>query len=201
MHPRLRNLLLATTPLLALGASPAAAGPEGASVVGGAATIQGQGGPAVIVNQSTPSAIINWNTFNIRANESVRFNQPSASSVALNRVTGGLGPSEIMGSLTANGRVFIINRDGILFGPGSVVNTAGFLATTNDIKNADFMAGRYNFNIPAGPMPRSSIRAGSRRRAGLCRAGRARRAQFRHHHRDPRHRGVSAGRRVRRVEA
>src|SRR4029077_6374111 len=50
-----------------------------------------------------------------------------------------------------NGRVFIINRDGILFGPGSVVNTAGFLATTNDIKKADFMAGRYNFNIPGRP--------------------------------------------------
>ena len=151
MHPRLRNLLLATTPLLAFGLTQATAGPEGGTVVGGAATIQGQGGPAVIVNQSTSSAVINWNTFNIRANESVRFNQPSASSVALNRVTGGLGPSEIMGSLTANGRVFIINRDGILFGPGSVVNTAGFLATTNDIKNADFMAGRYNFNIPGRP--------------------------------------------------
>ena len=105
----------------------------------------------MIVNQSTPSAIINWNTFNIRANESVRFNQPSSSSVALNRVTGGLGPSEIMGTLTANGRVFIINRDGILFGPGAVVNTAGFLASTNDIRNADFMAGRYNFNIPGRP--------------------------------------------------
>ena len=66
-------------------------------------------------------------------------------------MTGGLGPSEIMGTLTANGRVFLINRDGILFGPGAVVNTAGFLATTNDIKNADFMAGRYNFNIPGRP--------------------------------------------------
>ncbi len=151
----MRSVLLAATALLALGVAPVAAGPEGASVVGGAATIQGQGGPAVIVNQSTNSAIINWNTFNIRANESVRFNQPSASSVALNRVTGGLGPSEIMGSLTANGRVFIINRDGILFGPGSVINTAGFLATTNDIKNADFMAGRYNFNIPGRPSPAS----------------------------------------------
>jgi filamentous hemagglutinin family protein len=151
VYSLVRRLLLATTPLLAFGLTQATAGPEGASVIGGAATIQGQGGPAVIVNQSTSSAVINWNTFNIRANESVRFNQPSASSVALNRVTGGLGPSEIMGSLTANGRVFIINRDGILFGPGSVVNTAGFLATTNDIKNADFMAGRYNFNIPGRP--------------------------------------------------
>ena len=139
MHPRFINLVLTTTALIALGAAPAAGGPEGGTVVGGAATIQGQGGPAVIVNQSSPSAIINWNTFNIRANESVRFNQPSSSSTVLNRVTGGQGPSEIMGTLTANGRVFIINRDGVLFGPGSVVNTAGFLATTSDIKNADFM--------------------------------------------------------------
>jgi hypothetical protein len=66
-------------------------------------------------------------------------------------VTGGLGPSEIMGTLTANGRVFVINRDGILFGPGAVVNTAGFLASTSDIRNSDFMAGRYNFNIPGRP--------------------------------------------------
>src|SRR3954465_13374418 len=147
----MRSVLLAAMALLALGVAPVTAGPEGGSVVGGAATIQGQGGPAVIVNQSSPSAVINWNTFNIRANESVRFNQPNSSSGALNRVVGGLGPSEIMGPLTANGRVFIINRPGILFGPGSVVNTAGFLATTNDIKNADFMAGRYNFNIPGRP--------------------------------------------------
>jgi filamentous hemagglutinin family protein len=81
----------------------------------------------------------------------VRFNQPGASSVVLNRVTGGLGPSEILGTLTANGRVFVINRDGILFGPSAVMNTAGFLATTHDIKNSDFMAGRYNFNIPGRP--------------------------------------------------
>ena len=161
MHPRLprlRNLLFAATApvlaaaaLLVLGVARVAAGPEGGTVVGGAATIQGQGGPSVIVNQSTPSAIINWNTFNIGANERVQFNQPSSSAVALNRVVGGRGPSEIMGTLTANGRVFLINRDGILFGPGSVVNTAGFLATTHDIRNSDFMAGRYNFNIPGRP--------------------------------------------------
>ena len=147
MHPRLRT----TAALLALGAAPAAGGPLGGTVVGGAATIQGQGGPSVIVNQSSSNAIVNWNTFNIGLNESVRFNQPGASSVVLNRVTGGLGPSEILGTLTANGRVFVVNRDGILFGPSAVVNTAGFLATTHDIKNSDFMAGRYNFNIPGRP--------------------------------------------------
>src|SRR5947209_3729604 len=151
MHPRLRNLLLTTAALIALGTAPAAGGPAGGTVVDGAATIQGQGGPAVIVNQSSSNAIVNWNTFNIGLNESVRFNQPGASSVVLNRVTGGLGPSEMLGTLTANGRVFVVNRDGILFGPSAVVNTAGFLATTHDIKNSDFMAGQYNFNIPGRP--------------------------------------------------
>src|SRR5262245_27636272 len=151
MHPRFTNFLLTTAALIALAAAPAAAGPQGPTVVGGAATVQGQGGPAVVVNQSSSSAIINWHTFNISANESVRFNQPGSSSVVLNRVTGGLGPSEILGTLTANGRVFLINRDGILFGPSAVVNTAGFLASTHDIANADFMAGRYNFNIPGRP--------------------------------------------------
>ena len=117
MHPRFRNLVLTSTALIALGMGPAAGGPAGGTVVGGSATIQGQGGSAVTVNQSSSNAIINWNTFNIGVNESVRFSQPSSGSVALNRVTGGLGPSEILGTLTANGRVFVINRDGILFGP------------------------------------------------------------------------------------
>jgi filamentous hemagglutinin family protein len=113
MHPRFSTLMFTTAALIALGAAPAAGGPEGGTVVGGAATIQGQGGPKVIVNQSSNSAIINWNTFNIGVKESVQFNQPSNTSVALNRVTGGLGPSEILGTLTANGRIFLINRDGI----------------------------------------------------------------------------------------
>lgn len=151
MHPRFRNLVLMSTALIALGIGPAAGGPAGGTVVGGSATIQGQGGPTVTVNQSSNSAIINWNTFNIGRGESVTFQQPNSGSVALNRVTGGLGPSEILGSLTANGRIFLINRDGFLFGPGAAINTAGFLASTNDIKNADFMAGRYNFNIPGRP--------------------------------------------------
>src|SRR2546422_5771911 len=125
MHPRLRNLLLTTAALLALGAAPAAGGPEGGTVVGGAAMIQGQGGPAVIVNQSSSSAIINWNTFNIGVRESVRFNQPSASSVVLNRVTGGLGPSGILGTLTADGRGVVIKPDGLLFCPQPLGDTAG----------------------------------------------------------------------------
>jgi filamentous hemagglutinin family protein len=151
MMARVRPSLLAISGLLALGTAPAFAGPNGPSVVGGSATVSGAGTASVTITQSSPSAIINWNTFNIGAGEITRFNQPNASSVVLNRVTGGQGASEIYGTISANGRVFLINRDGILFGPGSKVDTAGFLATTHDINNDDFMAGRYVFGIPGRP--------------------------------------------------
>src|SRR5947209_8481868 len=107
MNPRFRQTLLTTTALLSIGAVPAGAGPNGGTVVGGTATIAGGGTATVTVNQSSQNAIINWNTFNIGNRESAIFNQPNTSSVVLNRVTGGLGPSEILGTLTANGRVFV----------------------------------------------------------------------------------------------
>src|SRR5689334_2974394 len=94
MH-RFRPLLFATSALVPLGLGAASANPLGAQVVGGSATVQGQGTSAVTVTQSTDRAIINWNTFNIGQGETARFIQPNASSVALNRVTGGVGPSQI----------------------------------------------------------------------------------------------------------
>src|SRR5215216_45428 len=151
MSPRLHTLLMTTTALLTLGSGAGVAGPDGAVVVGGAAAVQGQGTSSVTVNQTTNAAIINWNTFNIGTGEKTQFVQPNSSSVVLNRVTGGLGPSSIDGTLSANGKVFLVNRDGMLFGPNAVINTAGFVGTTHDIKNEDFMAGRYNFHIPGRP--------------------------------------------------
>jgi filamentous hemagglutinin family protein len=133
----------------------ALAGPNGGTVVGGGATIQGQGSAAVTINQSSQNAIINWSTFNIGKGETTTFNQPNSTSIALNRVIGGQGPSYLDGTLTANGRVFVVNGDGIVFGPHSSINTAGFLATTNDIRNDDFMAGKYKFSIPG--LPNASI--------------------------------------------
>lgn len=151
MSDRFRNVLLATSALIPLSVIAAVANPLGSQVVGGSANVQGQGTPRVTVTQSTDRAIINWNTFNISKGETTRFIQPSASSVTLNRVTGNLGPSFLDGMLSANGRIFLVNPDGILFGANSRIDTAGFLATTNDIKNADLMAGRYQFNIPGRP--------------------------------------------------
>ena len=153
MTSRVLAILTATIALVV--AFPAMAGPNGGTVVGGSATIQGQGTASVIINQSSQSTIINWATFNIGQGQTTTFNQPNSASTALNRVIGGQGPSFLDGTLTANGRVFIINGDGILFGAHSSINTAGFLATTNDIRNEDFMAGRYNFTIPG--LPNASI--------------------------------------------
>ena len=130
---------------------PAQAEPKGGQIVGGAATIQGQGTSSLTINQFTPGVIINWQSFNIGVGEAARFNQPGTSSVALNRVTGDKSPSSILGTLSANGRVFLVNPEGFIFGPTGSINTAGFLATTHDIKNEDFLAGRYNFTISGNP--------------------------------------------------
>src|SRR6266852_35528 len=129
----------------------ALANPQGGQVAGGSATISGQGTATVTVTQSSDRAIINWNTFNLGSGELTRFVQPNSGSIALNRVTGGLGPSQIYGTIEANGRIYLVNPDGILFGAGAQINTGGFLATTSDIKNSDFMAGNYVFGIPGRP--------------------------------------------------
>src|SRR5262245_36921920 len=99
IHTLLLTRLLASTALLMLGALPGSAGPDGPVVVGGQATVTGAGSANVQINQTSNSAIINWNTFNIGAGQTTTFVQPGTSSVALNRVTGGQGPSEIYGTL------------------------------------------------------------------------------------------------------
>jgi filamentous hemagglutinin family protein len=149
---RRQTLLLATTALMPLSTFVASASPQGGQMVEGNATIVvGPGGSNVTVTQTSPNAIINWNTFNVGAGQTVQFSQPGSTSVVLDRVTGGGGPSQIFGEIGANGIVYLVNPNGILFGRGSSVNAAGFLATTHDIANGDFMAGRYHFNIAGNP--------------------------------------------------
>ena len=76
---------------------------------------------------------------------------PNSNSTQLDRVTGGQGPSQILGTLSSNGKVFLVNPDGILFGMGARINVGSLLATTSDIANKDFMAGNYKFAIPGNP--------------------------------------------------
>ncbi len=117
--------------------------PTGGVVAAGSASIN-TGVAGTTINQSTQNAAINWQSFNIAAGESVRFNQPSSSSVTLNQVLGA-DPSGIFGSLTANGKVFLVNPNGILFGQGASVNVGGLVASTLNIADGDFMAGNYKF--------------------------------------------------------
>lgn len=118
------------------------ANPEGGQVIDGAATISSSG-KVLTVNQTTDRAILQWQSFENTATESIRFTQPDANSVALNRVIG-VNPSFIGGELTANGRIFLINPNGIVFGPSSQVNVGSLVASTLDISNTDFMSGNYN---------------------------------------------------------
>ena len=120
------------------------AGPTGGEVVDGTADISTPDSSTTQIDQATASAIINWQTFSVGADEFVIFNQPSASSVVLNRVIGG-SMSEILGNLQANGRVFLVNPMGVLFGESARIDVGGLMATTMDISNTDFMAGNYVF--------------------------------------------------------
>ena len=97
------------------------------------------------VNQSSNNAVISWNTFNIGSQATVNFNQPNSSSNTLNRVRSN-DPSRIYGNLNANGNLFFINPNGVLFGNGARVNVEGLVATTMNMANNDFNQQNYNFN-------------------------------------------------------
>lgn len=128
--------------LLALGFSaPLSALPTDPTTVHGQVQIQ-NGQNLVQILQQTPQAIINWGQFNIGLGETVRFLQPSQQAAILNRVTG-LDPSLIQGVLQANGRVFLLNPNGILFGPNSVVDVGSFTASTLKMSDEDFLNGTY----------------------------------------------------------
>ncbi|MDZ7891223.1 MAG: filamentous hemagglutinin N-terminal domain-containing protein [Rhodoferax sp.] len=122
-------------------------------VTNGAAAITSGGTGVLVVNQTSNAATINWQSFSIGASETVRFVQPSSNSVALNRVLGS-DPSQILGKLSANGQVFLVNPNGILFGQGASVNVGGLVASTLDMADSDFLAGRYSLQGSAS----SSIR-------------------------------------------
>jgi len=141
---RVANALSAML-LTLVNAQVAHAAPTGGNVVQGSANIEQTSPSRTDINQSSDKAIINWEQFNIKSGEQVNFNQPNRSSVTLNRVTGGT-ISDIQGALTANGNIFLINPNGIIFGKSAVVDVAGIVASTADIDNANFMAGKFEFS-------------------------------------------------------
>ncbi len=153
----LRARLLTSTALVAAGlglSTTAAAGPQQGTVAAGQAGITQSGGTTT-VTQSSSKAIVNWQSFSVGKTESVQFQQPNRSAITLNRVQGP-GASDIQGSLTANGQVWLVNPNGVLFGQGASVNVGGLLATTSNISDQNFMAGKYVFD-QASPNPNARV--------------------------------------------
>ena len=127
----------------------ALAGPTGEQLVAGNAAVARPDSLTTQIDQTSDRAVLNWQSFSVGDQEYVRFAQPDAASVILNRVVGG-NESQILGRLDANGRVFLVNPQGVYFGPGAQVDASGFAASALDIRDQDFMAGRYVFAKGAG---------------------------------------------------
>ena len=135
--------------------------PTGGTVVGGSATIT-TAPKQVTVNQTTNRGVIDWRSFSIGQGNRVDFQQPGASSVTLNRVTGP-DPSVIAGQLTANGQIVLVNGAGVFFANGAQVNVGSLVASTANIANTqDFMAGgKLTFGVPSSNANAGVVNDGS----------------------------------------
>ena len=153
-------LHLAMGLVLGLASGIAAANPTGQQVLRGEVAFASEGNQLTVTN--SPNAIIQWSQFNIAENEITRFQQQSAESAVLNRVMD-MNPSEILGQLTSNGRVFLINPNGVVFGENAVVDVAALVASSLGLSDQDFLNGNFNFTGSSG--------AGSVNNTGTLRAG------------------------------
>ncbi len=127
------------------------ANPTGGTVTSGSASIVSSGNTLTITNSA--NAIINWQSFSIGGNEITQFLQTSGSSAVLNRVVGANGvipQSVIDGILSSNGRVFLINPSGIVIGAGARIDVAGFVASSLNLSDQDFLNGRLRFTETPG---------------------------------------------------
>ncbi len=123
--------------------------PTGEAVVGGAATFDRPVAGQLNINQSTDRAVINWNTFNIGKDASTKFIQPNSGSLAVNRVVGGgtFDPTQILGKLEANGKVMILDRNGVFFGPNSRVDVGSIAVGTGDVDTVQVIGGETKIRI------------------------------------------------------
>jgi filamentous hemagglutinin family protein len=141
-----RAVLVAMLSTGVAGAGLQAQGPVDGVVRAGEAWIN-QEGATTRIDQVSERAIIDWRSFGIGAADQVIFLQPSAQSATLNRVTGDQ-VSVILGRLDANGQVLLVNPNGVVFGGGAQINVGSLIASTSNISNANFMAGRLVFDEP-----------------------------------------------------
>lgn len=144
----IRALLLGCTTLSA-SALWAETLPTAPTIVGGQADVAVTAPGQMQINQTSNRAVVNWDSFSIGEGNAVNITQPGQGSAILNRVTGHL-PSTLNGSLSATGQVFVINRSGVLVGENGRVDASGFVASTLDIADSDFMTGQLVFEGDGG---------------------------------------------------
>ncbi|WP_337261275.1 MULTISPECIES: two-partner secretion domain-containing protein [unclassified Serratia (in: enterobacteria)] len=157
----LNRLTLAILGSLAFSSCYAADLPASGVVKFGSGTISQPTNQQMQISQSSDKLAIEWQSFNIAEGNKVNFQQPSSNSIALNRVVGTEG-SKVMGQLNANGRVFLVNPNGVLFGSNAQVNVGGLVASTQDLTTTNFSLGKYNFsggNSPASVVNQGTITA------------------------------------------
>ncbi|MDE2453572.1 MAG: filamentous hemagglutinin N-terminal domain-containing protein, partial [Burkholderiales bacterium] len=130
--------------VLAASQASAAGLPTGGQIAQGTGSIS-QAGNTLTVNQTSSKLLTNWQSFSVGAGNTVNFVQPGASAVALNNVLGS-DVSVIQGAINANGQVFLLNPNGVLFTPTAQVNVGSLVASTLTMSTSDFMAGNYRFS-------------------------------------------------------
>ena len=99
----------------------------------------------VTIKQTAQQALLNWETFNVGKNTTLTFDQSAAGSsasqwIAFNKVHDALqNPTQILGTIKAQGQVYVINRNGVIFGGSSQVNTGALTVSALPI-NDDLVA-------------------------------------------------------------
>lgn len=128
---------------------PANALPTGWNVTSGSATFA-QSGNTLTIHQTSQQAIANFSSFNVGSGALVDLRQLNSSAALLARVNGG-DPSQIHGGIRADGALWLINQAGIMVGPGARIDVARFIASSLNVSDSDFLAGRMNFKGTGTP--------------------------------------------------
>ena len=156
----LTALIRATLPVTLLGLPAASlAGPEGGVVTAGSGTVARPDAQTTNIQQHSQNLILNWDSYNVQANEAVNYRQPNANAQALNRILDH-NPSQIFGQINANGKVLLVNPNGVFFKPGARVNVGGLVASGLNISDKDFLAGKYHFAHDGKGAPGAVINQG-----------------------------------------
>jgi len=141
---RVMLLSLLSASLGMTGLAHAGNAPTGGQIVSGSGQIQ-QSGNTTTIAQNSKVLSLNWQSFDVGADQTVNFLQPGASSIAVNRILGNTA-SEIFGHLNANGQVWLINPNGVLFGQGAQVNVGGIVASTLDLDDSTLGSNTVRFS-------------------------------------------------------